>query len=119
MDEKRKKQQKLLKELTDICTELNWVMGIPKDKMTDGVICGHRQYVELTCNAVYGKEGYEIINEKAEEAKVDEVLATSDNVDDFKVVELTEEEFKQFIETGDLPENVQLINDPNKGITYH
>jgi hypothetical protein len=116
----KKKQQALLVELSDICIELNWVIGIPKEAMTDGLICGTLEYVESSCLKVYGKDGYEIIDERAAKAKVaNEQLATSDNIDDFKVVELTEEEFKNFIENGELPENVKLIGEPDDGIIYH
>lgn len=115
----RKKQKQLMMDLADICRELNWVIGIPKEAMTEGIICGNKEYVEKNCTKVYGKDGYEIISEQSAKEKAEEQLATSDNIEDYNVVELTEQEFEKFLSTGELPENVKLIGEPDDGIIYH
>lgn len=117
------KKKKLLSDLADICCELNWVIGIPKESLTAGLICGNKEYVEENCLKIYGKDNYEIISEESAIATANksasESLVTSDNKNDYDVVELTEQEFEKFLATGDLPDSIQLVGDPTKVITYH
>lgn len=116
------KKKKLLIDLSDICQELNWVIGIPKEAMTAGIICGNLEYVEAACLAIYGTDGYEIISEETAQAKLNkdkEEVVTSENKINYDMVELTESEFKKFLETGDLPENFKFIGENDDEITYH
>lgn len=116
--ELKMKQQALLADLADICMELNWVIGIPKEAMTEGLICGTMKYVEDSCLKTYGKDNYEIVDQRSAQKELDQP-ATSDNKGEFDVVELTEDQFNEFLATGELPEDVKLIGEPDKGITYH
>lgn len=120
MDDVKSKQMNLINELINICDGLNWVIGLPLAKETTGLIIGNTKYVSENCEKVYGNGNFEIISKESAEKKIKdrEELATSDNVNDFELIEMNEEEFLKFIETGDLPDNPRIISS-EKPTTIH
>lgn len=113
MDDRKKlleKQRKLMDQLHDVIGELDWVMGVPKQNTTTGLIVGSIQYVMEKCDVIYGVDNYEIIGQpRILEQALKEPVATSDNKGDFDLIEMNEEEFKKFLETGDLPANPRIV----------
>lgn len=107
------KKIKLITDIADMCAELDLVVGIStSDEGNSGIIIGKEDDVINSCKKLYGSD-YEILG------KTDEELATSDNIESFQFVELTEEEFEHFIESGELPEQVKVLNPKNSDPTLH
>jgi hypothetical protein len=107
----KEKQAKLITQLAEICEELNWLIVIPQEEMTSGLIIGNKEYVDYAANKVYGSR-YEIINPKANPKAP---VATSPIKEETLIVELSEEEYEEFLETGELPDTVNVPDKP----TYH
>lgn len=108
------KKIKLINDIADICAELDLVVGIPTSSdAVSGIIIGKEEDVIINCTKLYGSE-YEVLGKPS-----DEVLANSDNIEDFQLIELTEEEFENFIESGELPENVKVLNPKDSDPTLH
>ncbi len=107
----KEKQAKLISQLADICEALNWCIVIPHEEMTSGLIIGNKAYIEHAAKKVYGK-AYEVINPKIENKK--EPLTVQEELQ-AQVVELSEEEYAEFMETGELPDSVVLPEKP----VYH
>lgn len=105
----KSKQRKLTQDLVDICIELDWVIGIPLTDTTEGLVVGTPQYVKTVCDKHYGKNNYEIISKESALEKAEEELVNSDNISDYDIVELTPEQFEQFMETGELPDEVRVL----------
>jgi hypothetical protein len=116
----RQKQVALMNQLHDVIAELDWVMGVPKETTTTGLIIGSIQYVIEKCDIIYGKDNYEIVGHPRilGQELPEQAPATSDNKQDFELIEMTEEEFKHYLETDELPENPRILS-TNKGPTYH
>ena len=87
MDDSTKKF-KLIEQLAEIANELGWVIAIPPDQITPGLIIGQEDYVVDVANAYYGKQ-FEVINPHEQELQTHEV-------------ELTQEQFDELMETGKL-----------------
>ena len=82
------KRYKLIEELAEIVNELGWVIAIPPDQITPGLIIGDENYVKDVANAYYGQQ-FEVISPSEAELMTQEV-------------ELTEDEFNDLMETGRL-----------------
>lgn len=79
------KRMQLIQSLAEIVDELGWVIAIPPDQITPGLIVGEEKYVKAVSSAYYGTQ-FEVINpnENAEE------------------IELTEDQYNELMETGEL-----------------
>lgn len=114
-DETRKmkdKQAKLIAQLAEVCEALNWLIVIPQEDTTTGLIIGNKEYVDKAARRVYGHR-YEIVNPKTDHKKPSPV-ATKEELES-QIVELSDDEYQEFMETGELPESVKLPDKP----TYH
>lgn len=108
------KKIQLINDIADMCAELDLVVGIPTgENATAGIIIGKEADVITNCTKLYGSD-YEVLGKVTEET-----LANSDNIEDFELIELSEEEFEDFIESGELPENVRVLNPKNSDPTLH
>lgn len=105
----REKQAKLISQLADICEALEWVMVLPNEETVSGLIIGTKDFAQETAKKVYGE--FEILTPKPESQEASNPFPEST-----LVVELTEEEYNKFLETGELPESA---NNPQKPTTYH
>lgn len=56
-----KKKIQLIKSLAEIVDELGWVIAIPPDEITPGLIIGEEDYVKAVSNSYYGEQ-FDIIN---------------------------------------------------------
>lgn len=105
----KEKHAKLIAQLADICEELNWLIVIPKEDMTSGLIIGNKEYIDFAAGKVYGNR-YEIVDPKAKTP-----TATSPVKEETLIVELTPDEYEEFLATGELPDSVTIPDDP----VYH
>ncbi len=104
-----------MNQLHDVISELDWVMGVPKEKTTTGLIIGSVQYVLEKCEQIYGKDNFEIVGHPRIVGT--EELATSDNKKDFELIEMTEAELENYLETDELPETTKILT--SKGRILH
>jgi hypothetical protein len=88
MSDNSSKRYKLIQELADIVNELGWVIAIPPDQITPGLIIGEENYVKDVANAYYGEQ-FEVVNPNEHELAPEEV-------------ELTEQQVEELLETGKL-----------------
>lgn len=102
----KEKQAKLISQLAEICEELNWLIVIPQEDMTSGLIIGNKEYVDYAANKVYGSR-YEIVNPKPKLPQ-----PTSPKKEETLIVELSPEEYEEFLATGELPESVIIPDEP-------
>lgn len=59
----RKRQHELIEELSRICNELDWVIGLPnEDEEVPGLIIGTEQFVTVVIESYYGIENSEYIS---------------------------------------------------------
>lgn len=105
----KEKHAKLISQLAEICEELNWLIVIPQEDTTSGLIIGTKEYIDYAAGKVYGNR-YEIVNPKA---KVP--TPTSPVKEETLIVELSPEEYEEFLETGELPASVKIPDEP----VYH
>ena len=82
------KRYKLIEQLAEIVNELGWVIAIPPDQITPGLIIGDENYVKAVADAYYGSQ-FEVISPSEAELMTQEV-------------ELTEDQFNDLMETGRL-----------------
>ncbi len=111
MDEKKikEKHKKLIAQLAEICEELNWLIVIPQEDTTTGLIIGNKEYVDYAAQRVYDSR-YEIIDPMPKKPQ-----ETNPINEPTIIVELSEEEYEEFLESGELPDSVTVPDKP----TYH
>lgn len=69
----KKRQQQLIEQLADICSELEWVVALPVDaEKVPGIIMGNEEFVNEVVRAYYG-EDYELFTKEQVEDKMKEV----------------------------------------------